>query len=308
MSKPWAVLLLLLPLSFSACSLDVLSTILSPDSEYGQILLLTLALGIAVLILAYYAGKFYRIPQLTLIFSSEASSFLSAVVFLSVSVALAVVLCSLSPVGDFSTYALEKLGEMEKNLQRALMETYSWGVEYARIASLQDLVLSLLDKSLLTYPKYPEAGVYSSGFFLISGNFMRLILSSLSVQRAVLLLSTSDVMLLLLVVGLIFRLIPFLKDVGSLILSVFVGFYLIYPFLYSTFLSIMDETLNYYNKNLCPSLPETFEEIPTLKCGTIYSPFAVATYVIFGSYIPVLILGITLEFVGRFNKIFDIEV
>lgn len=302
------LILLSTSFSISTCSLSSLQDILLPSSNYGKILFFLIGLSIPILILAYFLGKVYRIPQIALLFSSEVASFFSIVVFISVLLSLSGTLCFLSPTEDFKEDALDRMEKMEKNLQSMLLKTYSMSIEYLRKASLYDVTLFLLEGRFIQYQKHPEASAYAMGFMTLSGMFMRLILSSISVQKAILILSGSDIMVLLLVIGLIIRVLPFFKDVGSLLLTIFVAFYLIYPFLMSVFLSSMDDILQYYNHALCSSLPEDFSQMPTLECGKPYSPFASSTYIIFGSYVPTLVIGITLEFIGKFRKVFDIEV
>lgn len=137
------------------------------------------------------------------------------------------------------------------------------------------------------------------------------ILVSIAVQRFIIeLLTVTNLFVVVLIIALIIRIIPGLRQVGDFAYSITLAIFILLPFLYTAF------TYPFYSNpdsfNLCQDIKDnlltkypgfSFKFLTPISCEDLS---LIEVYTVYALFIPNLVLGITFSFASNFKKIFDI--
>ncbi len=139
------------------------------------------------------------------------------------------------------------------------------------------------------------------------------LLLSISIQRMILgiLVASSNLFFILLIVSLLIRIIPGLREAGDFMFSLTIAVFVVLPMLYTLFTFPL--AIGGYESSFCSDLNSVFSSqshpkisfyfLSPLDC---YSVAFIEIFTVYAIFMPNIVYGLTFSFASSFKKIFDI--
>ncbi len=172
--------------------------------------------------------------------------------------------------------------------------------------------ISVLGKGTAIIPT-PDSPINS--IFLDNANYaigaLNAILISISIQKFLIDFFTStDLFYILMLLSLMIRIIPGLREVGDFMYAFSISLFMIFPFLYTMFIFPFYD--NPSNFDFCGDIMNRLNEIYGNFSFRFFTPIScsdlsfIEVYTIYAIFLPNLVFGLTFSFASNFKKIFDI--
>ncbi len=322
-SSKLLVFLLLLSLS-SACTPIFGSISNFTQGSYGAITAAALGVIAAFLAIAYFYAKARQdFRLLSRVRGMALTAVVGAILIVGVEL-LGLFFCSAYEyiTGDLLSGSLiDKAWNVSESFD-AHYKTYLSFIEAARIEEAKRAVVVFRMRNLpnpfiqltLTYPQYPEAAVFYQIYSGRSSVLVNLIVGSIYMQKLVLFVLKHFWVGGLLVVGFILRLVPGFREAGDLLITLYVAFAYIYPFLYAltgyAFESLLTKDML---PDMCMQIARiggySNPEIPLpLGCSNLGGFLDSGLITLFSMWMPSVVLGVTFQFASSFRKALSFEV
>ncbi len=317
------IIFLLLIHTVGACS-PLLSALTS--SQYAPFTASAVIIASSAVAVAYFYAKLSKDRKLLVAVKDNISSlFLSLALILAVEL-FALFLCSAysyftgAPIGSLVNASWEVAESFDNQYRAYLSIVEGKRIEEAKkmahISVLKSLNILLSESYTLAYPTYPEARVFYNIYTIRSGFLTNLLLGSVYMQKAILYLLKALWLEGLLVAGFILRLIPGMRGAGNILLTLYVSFAFVFPFLYavtgyafSDIAGVGDgicRDIKAYAEDGSISFSQPFPH--PVGCSEVGGILHQGLLQLFSVWMPSVILGITLQFASAFRRILEFEV